>query len=261
MGIERQIMYQEEYPVIPESERKCVWMTSGMISYKLCPQDYACEECMFDRVMRNESAAMIRRPDVDAALAADLASIDSLTPLIDGSLFYHRNHCWVKVINQDEAKIGINGILSRLLYGIKAVVLPKVGEVVSREQFSAHIIQEKHIVPLILPVNGVIKRVNQALLKTPDLLRNDSLDKGWLVTIKPDNLENDLRTLKFGTTAIEWYRNKDRQVSETMHAVFSVTDVDIGHTMQDGGEFLLNPSELLSPDQYYHILEVLFRSE
>lgn len=254
-------MDRSDYQIVPEGERKCVWMTSGIISYKLCPLNYACEDCMFDRVMRNESAAMIRRPDVDAALAADLASIDSSAPLIDGSLFYHRNHCWVKVLNTDEVIVGINGILARLIYGVKTVVLPKVGEELSRDQFFAHIIQEKHIVPLILPITGVIKSVNQDLVRNPELLRNDFRDRGWLVSMKPDNLENDLRTLVFGNKAIEWYRNKDRSVSEAIHAVYSVSGAELGPTMQDGGELILNPSETLTPDQYYKILEVLSKPE
>ncbi len=254
-------MDKGEYQITPESERKCLWMTSGIISYKLCSRNYLCEDCMFDRVMRNETAAMIRRPDVDAALAADLASIDSSTPRIDGSKFYHRNHCWVKVINPEEVVIGINGILARLIYGIKTVVLPKPGEALSREQLFAHIIQEKHIVPLILPINGVIKSVNTDLAKNPELLRKDFREKGWLVTMKPDNLENDLRTLTFGSKAIEWYKKKDRSVSETIHAVYSVSGTELGPTMQDGGEFMLNPSEMLSADQYYKILEVLSRAE
>lgn len=245
----------------PEKEIQCVWMTSGVINYKLCSRNNACEECMFDRVMRNESAAMIRRPDVDAALAADLASIDSSSPRIDGSHFYHRNHCWVKVVHPDEVIIGINGILARLIYGIKTVVLPKVGESVSREQFFSHIIQEKHIVPVINPVNGTITGVNQELERNPELLRKDFRDKGWLVSMKPDNLESDLRTLAFGNRAIEWYRNKERKVCEAVHAVYSVTGAEIGPTMQDGGEFLLNPSEMLTSEQYYKILEILSRQD
>ena len=30
----------------------CVWMMAGVISFKLCPIDYDCERCDFDRVLR-----------------------------------------------------------------------------------------------------------------------------------------------------------------------------------------------------------------
>jgi glycine cleavage system H protein len=254
---ERQEMDKGGRKFIPESERKCVWMLSGIISYKLCPSNFACDECMFDRVMRNESAAMIRRPEVDAALAADLAFIESSSPRIDGSLFYHKNHCWVRVISPEEVRIGINGILARLIYGIKTIVLPKVGDVLKKNQYFTHIIQEKHIVPVILPADGMIISVNSDLMRNPDLLRTGHHDEGWLVTLKPDNLENDLRELFFGSSAAEWYRESEKAVSEAIHAAYSISGQAVGATMADGGEFMLSASDIFTPEQYYKILEVI----
>lgn len=251
-------MKREENTTAPVNENRCVWMTSGLISYKLCPHDYKCEECMFDRVMRNESSAMVRRPGVDAALAADLSLIESTaSSRIDSACFYHKNHCWVKVINPGEVTIGINGILSRLIYDIKTIVLPKQGEPVNRDQFLAHIIQEKHIVPVISPVSGTIISINSDIVSNPSLLKDDPRDKGWLISIKPQNLENDLRTLYFGGKAIEWHKTMEKNVSEAIHAAYSVNGTDLGPTMHDGGEFALNPSDMLSPEQYYKIIEVI----
>ncbi|OGS58522.1 MAG: hypothetical protein A3J79_10675 [Elusimicrobia bacterium RIFOXYB2_FULL_62_6] len=44
----------KSYPLIPEEERKCVWMATGFISYKLCDRSYQCETCPFDQAIRNE---------------------------------------------------------------------------------------------------------------------------------------------------------------------------------------------------------------
>ena len=242
----------------PGIEEKCIWMISGLITYKLCPRNYKCEECMFDRVMRNESSAMIRRPEVDAALAADLSRIESSShSRIDSACFYHKNHCWVKVISTDEVITGINSILSRLLYDVKTIVMPKEGENIRRNQFFSHIIQEKHIVPVISPVSGKIISVNQELIDNPALLNTNHHENGWLAVIKPDDLQNDLRTLLFGNKAIEWHKTMERSVSEAIHAAYSVNGSELGPTMLDGGEFILNPSDLLSPEQYYKIIEII----
>src|SRR5262245_36227592 len=32
--------------------KKCLWMGSGVVNYKLCDLEYNCEGCLFDRVMR-----------------------------------------------------------------------------------------------------------------------------------------------------------------------------------------------------------------
>ncbi|NIO18620.1 hypothetical protein GTN42_04145, partial [bacterium] len=34
-------------------QKRCIWMTAGVISFKLCPLDYDCEYCEFDEVMRS----------------------------------------------------------------------------------------------------------------------------------------------------------------------------------------------------------------
>ena len=41
----------------PSNEAKlCIWMTAGVISFKLCPLEYDCELCEFDMVMRKQQS-------------------------------------------------------------------------------------------------------------------------------------------------------------------------------------------------------------
>ena len=255
-------MYTGDYRVIADNDLKCVWMTSGIISYKLCSRSFFCDDCAFDRVMHNEAISIEHGQHMDEPLASETAVTGSSTNHLDGSLFYHKNHCWVKVVGPDEVVIGINGILAKLMYGIKTIVLPKIGDFVNRDLIFAHILQDKHIVPLIMPVNGTITAVNTDLERHPELLQKEFCEKGWLVTIKSDNLEKDLRTLSFGSKALKWYRAKDRSISDAIHAAYAVYNVNrenIGPTMHDGGEFVRNISEILTPEQYSKILDELSR--
>jgi len=252
-------MNSENYNLMPEPDMKCVWMTSGIISYKLCSLNFSCEDCTFDRVMHNETTSRIQRQNMGRVQLPELATAgESATPL-DGALFYHENHCWVKVVTADEVVIGLNGLLAGLIYGIKTVVLPKVGDSVSRDQVFAHVLQEKHIVPLIMPVSGVITAANSCLAESPELLRTDFSEQGWLVTVKSDNLENELRTLFSGSKAQEWYLAKDSGIRAAINAYCNENSENIGATMQDGGELINNVSELLTSDQYTRIIEELSR--
>jgi glycine cleavage system H protein len=239
--------------VIPEHDMKCVWMASGLISYKLCSFDFICEDCAFDRVMHNAAVS----DTVDGPQAPDVSSAGPSSNRLDGSLFYHKNHCWIKVVNPDEVVIGINGIFAKLMYGIRTIVLPKIGDPVIKNQVFAHIMLDKHIVELIMPVNGAITAINAALDKHPQLLRTEFSEKGWLVTVKADNLEKELRTLYYGSKAMEWYRAKDRSINEAIHAACNVNREQIGATMYDGGELVLNASEILSSEQYSMVLDEL----
>lgn len=246
--------------MIPPDEKQCVWMTAGLISYKLCPHDYRCEECIFDQVIRNESVVADGRYNPEAGQVS--ASLTSETPLkVKDALFYHQYHCWAKVENPEKVRIGIDGILSKFVAQIKAVALPGVGEAVIQDQCFAHIIQERHIVPLISPLTGSVHSVNERLKKTPELLVNDSWEGGWLMTIRPENLEHDLRTLMFGRRAIEWYQKKEQEVIEASTTMLSKNGAVLGHTMQDGGERVDSLADTLTSEQYYQILELLSRSE
>ena len=189
----------------------------------------------------------------------DFPSAGQSADRLDGSLFYHKNHCWIKVINPDEVVVGINGILANLIHGVTTVVLPKVGDMASRDQIFAHVLQKKQIIPLIMPVNGVITAVNTNLVKHPELLRTEFHEKGWLVAIKSENLEKELKTLHFGSKAAEWYRSTERYIGEAIHAAYNADRGNLGPTMMDGGELTLNASEILTSEQYNKILDDLTR--
>ncbi|MCP5106024.1 MAG: glycine cleavage system protein H [bacterium] len=42
--------------IIPPGERKCIWMDAGVVSYKLCTNQFQCNICEFDLAMSNRAA-------------------------------------------------------------------------------------------------------------------------------------------------------------------------------------------------------------
>lgn len=253
-------MRKKECHLIPNEEKQCVWMTTGLIAYRLCTIDFRCEDCDFDRVMRNESVAG-SGADYRSSVVCAGGSADELSRQMHESLFYHQYHCWAKVENSDEVRIGIDGILAQLVGTIKAVVLPREGEKVQRGQCFSHLIHERHIVPLISPLTGSVSSANTKLKKHPSLVGSDPWQGGWLVTIKPYSLEHDLQTLLFGTRAREWYQKKEHEIIAARTALHNRRAINLGPTMQDGGERINSLAAALTSEQYYQILESLCRTE
>jgi glycine cleavage system H protein len=246
--------------MIPEEEKQCVWMTSGLISYKLCTRDYRCEECIFDQVIRNEAVVDAAAQHGEAvSAAASLCIPDSLQA--SAALFYHSGHCWAKVEDADQVRIGIDGILAQIVSPLKTVVLPQAGDAVVQGQCFAHIIQQKHIVELVSPLTGTVLSVNQGLKTAPQALTSEPWGQGWLVTIRPDNLEHDLKSLMFGRKAMEWYQRKEHEVAMTRVDMLSRHEPELGPTLQDGGDLLASLADMLSPGQYEQIIDSLFRPE
>ena len=234
------------YPLIPEEERKCVWMTSGFISYKLCDKNYQCEICPFDQAIKNEGRGEDLVPESEDDWAEGSLKTDT-SALINGSIFYHPDHCWVKVDHPEKVKIGIDHLLTRLMTKVKVVILPRVGSFTGQGECCAHIIQEDCILPVVSPLSGTIEAVNPRLRKEPALILDDPIEDGWLTTIKPDNLESELKNLLFGRKALAWYKSEEQAIIARIDLMLKHTPQSaVGPTMQDGGVRIDGLHELLN---------------
>jgi signal transduction histidine kinase len=242
------------YPLIPEEERKCVWMATGLISYKLCDRNYQCEQCRFDQAIKHQegSAQGVH------GNSAEGSSLGDPSAGINGSLFYHPDHCWVKVETCETARMGIDDLVSRLITKVKVVILPEVGSVAAQGDCCAHIIEDDHILPVISPLSGIVQAVNLRLKKEPGLISDDPRGAGWLIAIKPDNLEGDLKNLLFGREALLWRQGKEREIIAQSDSLLRRDFGELGLTMQDGGVVMSSLEDMLkvmNPLQRAQILD------
>jgi len=64
-----EVVTEGEAAVTEEEKPKyCVWMSIGMVSYRLCTNNYDCMNCEFDQMMQQQMARG-ETPELDAALA------------------------------------------------------------------------------------------------------------------------------------------------------------------------------------------------
>ena len=43
---------RESMKIVPPGKKKCVWMEAGVVSYKLCDNNYDCPTCVYDQGMQ-----------------------------------------------------------------------------------------------------------------------------------------------------------------------------------------------------------------
>jgi len=262
------------YQLVPEKELKCVWMTAGVLTYKLCRYNMQCETCLLDRELRNLPLSSSPGPtpsqagrngcspeDAGSALSQGefLGEGDSRSD-IKGSLLYHPGHTWVKVEKADEVRVGLDCFLRKIVGPVHVVVLPLPGRRCHRGENLCSLIQENGILHIVCPVSGTVLSVNQKLKDQPDLVTQDPLGEGFLLTLKPKNLQQDQACLLFGEAALSWYqkeweRLKNMVVSELHHGQESV-----GMTMQDGGIKLKDIKAFVDPERYVQLLSTFLRS-
>jgi len=57
---------KESMKIVPPGKKKCIWMEAGVVSYKLCDNNYDCPTCVYDqgmqlKVARQKEAAQVSR--------------------------------------------------------------------------------------------------------------------------------------------------------------------------------------------------------
>lgn len=106
---------------------------------------------------------------------------------------YTKEHEWIRV-EGDIAYVGITDYAQEQLGDIVFVDIPTEGETLEKEEVFGTIEVVKTISDLFLPVSGEILEQNEALADNPELVNQDPYGEGWLIKIKPNDV-NDVNDL------------------------------------------------------------------
>lgn len=262
----------EGYTIIPEKELKCVWMTAGLISYKLCKYNLQCERCPLDWELRNLSIE-----NMEGLKKKTSEKFDSATHLKEESredglskedfinikryLFYHAGHTWIKVEKADEVRIGIDPLLSKLLRGVQVIILPLPKRRGLYGETLCSIIQDGGIINIIFPINGIILKINQKLKDYPELICKDPLEDGFLLSMKPKDFQLDQKHLIYGEDAFHWCKKEWERFKETVisEISFDQNQAELGITMQDGQVTIQEIKNLIEPVKYTQLVDNFLR--
>ena len=101
-------------------------------------------------------------------------------------LVYTKSHEWVRRESAD-AVVGITAHAQEELRDIVFVELPKIGRMVKQGEPAPVIESVKAAFDIYAPISGTIARVNEAVVKSPQLVNQDCYGAGWLFAITPSN--------------------------------------------------------------------------
>jgi len=113
---------------------------------------------------------------------------------VQEGLYYSKDHEWAR-IESDLAVVGITDYAQKSLHEIVYVELPSEGMELKQMESFGTVESVKAVSEMFSPVSGVVTQVNQALEESPELVNNDPYGEGWIIKIRPKNLEDDLKNL------------------------------------------------------------------
>ena len=125
------------------------------------------------------------------------------------SLYYSKDFEWIK-IEGDKVRMGITDYAQKSLREIVYAELPSAGSDVKQGEPYGSLESVKAVSDLVSAISGTIEAVNDEVSSKPETLNEDPYGKGWLVVVKPSNLQADLANLMDFGKAVEWHKAQSK---------------------------------------------------
>ena len=106
----------------------------------------------------------------------------------ENEIRFSKEHEWL-VLKEGVAVMGISDFAQKQLGDIVSVELPKVGSAFKQRQPIAIVDSVKASSDIYSAITGEVIEVNEELVERPELINQSPQDQGWIVKIKPSNLE------------------------------------------------------------------------
>jgi glycine cleavage system H protein len=122
-------------------------------------------------------------------------------------LYYSKDFAWAKV-EGDKVRMGITDYAQKALREIVYAELPDAGTIVKQGEPYGTLESVKAVSDLVAAVSGTIEEVNDEVQSKPETLNEDPYTKGWLIVVKPNNLQAELANLMDFNVAVEWHKQQ-----------------------------------------------------
>ncbi|MHA1357090.1 MAG: glycine cleavage system protein H [Candidatus Helarchaeota archaeon] len=128
-------------------------------------------------------------------------------------LYYYEQHTWAKP-EGDIVYVGLDTIgLARA--GKIVFIRVKKGKTIKQGKTFGTAEAGKGVIPLYAPINGDVVEGNPNVEKrNVTALNDDPYGEGWIVKMKPSNLDEDLKFLKHGDAVIPWAEEEIKKIDE-----------------------------------------------
>lgn len=145
--------------------------------------------------------------------------------------YLHQGHAWAVPEDTGLVRVGMDDFSQKVLGPADELKLPAIGMVFYQDHICMAVIKQGQKASFLAPVDGAIAAVNPKVRENPSLIHDDPYGEGWLLKVKPDNLQRNLANLSYGKINADW-------IHQESHRLMSLMESEIGVTIPDGGTFI-----------------------
>lgn len=133
---------------------------------------------------------------------------------VPAGVFVSNSHSWVGVHMNGLVRLGIDDFTQKTIGRIDAVELPEKGREIRKGETLFTLRHGNHRLAVPSPVSGRVTSANTELHDRPELIKLKPYQLGWVCTMDPLHLTEDLRDLRIGADAVSWYRGEIHRYGE-----------------------------------------------
>jgi glycine cleavage system H protein len=161
-------------------------------------------------------------------------------------LFYHQGHGWLRPEPGAVGVVGLDDFAQKLIGKVDSIQLPAVGTRLAQGDKGWSLVVDSVPIPMLSPVDGEVVEVNQDVLRSPGILRDDPYGKGWLFKVKSSRIAADTRNLLSGKLARAW-------MESALEKLHPIQDESLGPVMRDGGLPIDGIAKVLGGERWQEI--------
>jgi len=123
-------------------------------------------------------------------------------------LYYHNDHAWAKMESDGTIIVGMNDFYQKSAGDTTYIDLPFEGDDIEQGETVGKIQSAKWVGKFVSPVSGEILEVNEELEDDCTLINKSPYNKGWIMKVKPSNLDDDKKNLVTGNKIEPWLKKE-----------------------------------------------------
>lgn len=125
---------------------------------------------------------------------------------LPGGVFISPGHVWANVTVPGMVRLGLDDFARKMIGRIDAIDLPVKGAMIKKGERLFSVRQGERVAVLQAPVSGKVHEVNVELSHHLDWITRRPYEHGWVCSLQPEHLADELGHLKIGESAAAWYQ-------------------------------------------------------
>ena len=164
--------------------------------------------------------------------------------LFPAGYYYSQGHTWIKQIDENDVKIGIDDFVLKALGRIKLSNIAKPGTKITKGDVIFEAKYNNNSISFRSPVDGIVKFSNNSLIGK---YIKDPYEKDWGISVKATNFQDNITSLIRGKLVIHWMKSEFTRLKNFLIDNSSSPEL-VGVTMYDGGNIVEGAVSLINED-------------